>query len=136
MPTTYSSECPPKPEYQPYATDITLLGHQLSQYMEALSKAVNRGTEPCRHQRRIQERLAHPNARPHHRPTQPSPHGTGILGHQCGDGGHAGKDRDQKSPMTCNPPSNLQVLSRGIRREAILTFKKKKKSDGTYPRTQ
>ena len=108
-----------KPEYQAYAADVTLLGTQLAAYTEALAKAVNRGTDNVALKEEIKFTLIQTLDRI---TDQLNLHHTGLESW----GMNAGMEvmREQVLPTSdLQPPGNLQVLSRGIRGEAILTFK-------------
>jgi len=108
-----------RPEYQMYSADITLLNQQLTQYADALSKAVNRGTDNVILKEEAKTALMQTLDRI---TDQLNLHHTG----QESWGTNAGMEV-MREPISSNsdlqPPGNLQVLSRGIRGEAILTFK-------------
>lgn len=108
-----------KPEYQPYASDITLLGQQLAQYTEALSKAVNRGTDNVAMKEEVKILLIQTLDRI---TDQLNLQHNGLESWGINAGMEVMREKIV-SVAEINPPSNLQVLSRGIRGEAILTFK-------------
>ncbi len=108
-----------KPEYQAYASDITTLGQQLAQYTEALSKAVNRGTDHVAMKEEIKASLIQTLD---HITDQLNLHHTGLESWGINAGMEVAREK-MATAADLNPPSNLQVLSRGIRGEAILTFK-------------
>lgn len=108
-----------RPEYQMYSADITLLNQQLTQYADALSKAVNRGIDNVILKDEARKALMQTLDRI---TDQLNLHHTG----QESWGTNAGMEVKRELFNTngdLQPPSNLQVLSRGIRGEAILTFK-------------
>ena len=100
-------------------SDVTLLGTQLAAYTEALAKAVNRGTDNVTLKEEIKFTLIQTLDRI---TDQLNLHHTGLESW----GMNAGMEvmREKVLPSSdLQPPSNLQVHSRGIRGEAIITFK-------------
>jgi hypothetical protein len=108
-----------KPEYQAFSADVTLLGQQLDQYTEALSKAVNRGTDNVASKEEIKVTLLQTLDRI---TDQLNLNHTGLETWGINAGMEVMRDK-VLSTGDIQPPLNLQVLSRGIRGEAILTFK-------------
>ena len=108
-----------KPEYSAYSADITLLGQQLVAYSEALAKAVNRATDSLALK---EENKASILLTLDRITDQLNLHHTGLESW----GLNAGMEvmREKVLPIgDLQPPSNLQVHSRGIRGEAVLSFK-------------
>jgi hypothetical protein len=108
-----------KPEYQAYSSDVTLLGQQVTAYAEALSKAVNRATDNVALKEEIKASLLQTLDRI---TDQLNLHHTGLESW----GINAGMEVMREKVLATGdlqPPGNLQVLSRGIRGEAILSFK-------------
>jgi len=108
-----------KPEYKAFEADITLLGQQLTQYTEALSRAVNRGTDNVALKEEIKVLLIQTLDRI---TDQLNLQHTGLESWGINAGMEVMRDRVSNN-SDLQPPSNLQVLSRGIRGEAILSFK-------------
>ncbi len=108
-----------KPEYQAYSADVTLLGQQLAQYTEALARAVNRGTDNVALKEEIKVALLQTLDRI---TDQLNLHHTGLESWGINAGMEVMRERAIVTG-DIQPPMNLQVLSRGIRGEAILTFK-------------
>ena len=108
-----------KPEYQAYSTDVTLLGQQLAQYTEALSRAVNRGTDNVAMKEEIKVALIQTLDRI---TDQLNLHHTGLESWGINAGMEVMREK-VLATSDLQPPINLQVLSRGIRGEAILSFR-------------
>ena len=108
-----------KPEYQAFTPDITLLGQQLTQYSEALSRAVNRGTDNIALKEEIKVLLIQTLDRI---TDLLNLHHTGLDSWGVNAGMEVARVRVSNN-SDLQPPTSLQVLSRGVRGEAILTFK-------------
>jgi hypothetical protein len=108
-----------KPEYQPFAADITLLSQQLTAYRESLYRAVNRATDYMA----IKEECKKAVLRTLDRITdQLNFNHNGLESWGLNAGMEVMREK-QPNSGDLEAPSNLQVLSKGIRGEAILTFK-------------
>lgn len=108
-----------KPEYQPFAADVTILSEQLVAYREAMSRAANRGIDSVAEKEVIKNSMIETLDRITDQLN---------LSHTGLDtwGLNAGMEvRREKTSITTDilPPVNLQVFSSGIRGEAILSFK-------------
>ena len=108
-----------KPEYQLFEADITLLGQQLTQYSEALSRAVNRGTDNIALKEEIKALLIQTLDRI---TDLLNLHHTGLESWGINAGMEVMREKATVN-SDLQPPSNLQVVSRGVRGEVILTFK-------------
>lgn len=108
-----------KPEYQPFAADITQLGQQVINYREALSKAVNRATDNMALKEESKAAVLQTLDR---LTDQLNFHHTGLDSWGINAGMEVMRDKNLNTSDLL-PPVNLQVISRGIRGEAIISFK-------------
>lgn len=107
-----------KPEYQPFAELVALLGTQLETYKSSLAFAVNRGIDQVAQKEQAKtdlfstlDRIA----------DQLNVNHTGLETWVLNAGMDVVRDRSV-TPIDLDPPYNLRATGRGVRGEAILTF--------------